>query len=242
MNIASNKPIICTINTDATVSIAGVSADGVKSNKLISLNSFLEAVRSSDESIELPILPNGIRKFKQSGESCIVAIEHEPQIVEISYRGSSYKVPTPRSLWISLLSSSSTRQNSYRIIKTIIYSLDMPLMSETQTLYDWPFPNHSVDYTPGICWGNDDNYENIRHDATLRNLSSLYSMYFSANFNDDLGWKFSVPRNSPHGDYDTGSYHLDHIIDKEIFENRLLKRTGDILMDKIDRLLGQNRG
>jgi len=109
----------------------------------------------------------------------------------LQYNGKEIKnVPVPKSVWITHLKENPG--GGFSIKKTNIHAMNsLGLMNESCNLYSWPYPNHSVSY--GVCWGNDPVYKSLASNVELSNLSSLFSIYFSANFNEDLGFKFNIP-------------------------------------------------
>jgi hypothetical protein len=209
-----------------------MSDNGVKSSKMITLESLSMAIRSSDETFELPLLPNGIRKWKQTGNNVVVAIEYPEQIIErFCYNDKNYTIPVPRSIWIVLLSPNNRGVFRYKIHKTHVYSLVTPLLSESQTLYEWPFTNHSITYTPGVCWGSSPAFGDLKDDCTIRNLSSLYSIYFNAIFNDHLGWKMKT------GDAQLRDYAV-YLNNKPSFLSSDLLTSGVTFAQAINNILG----
>lgn len=182
-----NQDLACVFHQDGTVSIETMH-NNMKQSKIVSVESVIAAIKSEEDSYDFPLFPAGLRKIKKDGRRTTIAIEYpEMKIPEMRYRNSTYKdLAIPRSVWISTLNNIAN--NKYTLALTHIFALNMPLMSENQQLYHWPFPNFSVSYG-NICWGNDTNIDRFKKEGvTLNNLSSLMSMYFSANANDDLGW------------------------------------------------------
>lgn len=228
MNNRSNRGFTAVVNTDGTVNISTINNDGTKCNKLISLNVFSQLVRSGDETVELPLLPNGIRKFMQKGDNVVIVTEHQGTVIEnFSYYDDNYRVPTPQnSIWMTLLRVNNNSIDSFKVIKTWVFSMTMPLLTETQELYKWPFPNYSTTYSPGICWGNDENFRRLKNNCKIRNLASFHDMYFSANFNDDLGFDMEVPSDfmSTSEGRRRGNTKLDYLGTQEHFSNECLIR------------------
>ena len=180
--------IECKISDDGIVEIK-YQKGGVVHSKTSTFNDFKNAINIRSTDIQLPFLPRGIRKYEKAGDNLVVALEFDAAVIaDANYRGSHFEnVKTPRSVWMFRLRDN--HDGTYTIRKTINYALDMPLLSEDQRLYTWPFPNATESY--GVCWGNDRNFANLQKNAQLINLSSLYNVYFSAAFNDDLGMDLS---------------------------------------------------
>lgn len=182
------------VNSDNTVNVRIKNANGSYSSRLISFQDLTETFRSDDVNMELPLLPRGVRKFKIKGERTLIGIEYPPsRIAKVSWAGEAYEdIPTPGSIWLTLLHNNS--DGTYRIIKNHVYGLNgFGLLGETTRFFHWPFPNHSIGYSSGICWGNDENFARMKNSCDLSSLSSLYSMYFAATFNSDLGFHINRP-------------------------------------------------
>jgi hypothetical protein len=186
---------VCTIKRDGTVNIK-TEHGGARISKVVSVEAFASALRSDTEELELPLFPTGLKKYKKSGDYLVVALEYPEALIEnVRYNGQTYNMVVPRSVWIHWLSSKNGSTDVYKIQKSWIFALDMPLLSESQNLYKWPMGNWSLDYDK-VCWGNHEPYHEIQQNCKLANISSLYSMYFSSDFNDDLGWDLNPPDNS----------------------------------------------
>ncbi len=225
-----------TIRGDGMVSLSMKNEDGSKANKLISLESFSQAVRSSDDSFELPLLPNGIRKWKQKGDYVVAAIEYPEQIIQnFNYKDNMYSVPVPRSVWLTLLSLNNRGAYRYKIHKTHIFSLTTPLLSEGQDMYMWPFTNYATTFGPGICWGSHQSYADIQNDCSIRNISSMYSMYFNAIFNDHLRWDMTLP---PDAEGIGDSKYVQYLNGKQSFDVSMLHNENTTFSRAVDNLLG----
>ena len=215
-----NQGFSANVNPDGTVNVAFKKGNGTNINKLISIETFAELMQDVNETVELPLLPSNIKKFRKQGDIVVIAIEVPESEYDVKYNGNIYKsVVVPRSLWIFRLRSNPGMEDSFKILKTYIFTLTMPLMSEDQDVYDWPFPNYSQSYS--VCWGNDQNYGQIAQDCKLRNLNSLPTLYFSANFNDDLGFNHEADI-SDHGNL--FRFLAQNSIDR--FESSWLQRCG----------------
>jgi len=227
-----------TIRADGIVSMSILNEDGSKANKLVSLDAFSQAVRSSDDSFELPLLPNGIRKWKQKGDYVVAAIEYPEQIIHnFNYKDEVFSIPAPRSVWLTLLSLNNRGAYRYKVHKTHIFSLTTPLLSDDQNMYMWPFTNYSTTFGPGICWGSEGSFATIKDDCTIRNISSLYSMYFNGIFNDHLRWDMDLPSDVPNnGD----SSYVRYLKDKESFDVSLLRSENVTFNQAVDNLLSHS--
>lgn len=220
----NNESIDCTIYNDGFVKVKEKIGD-IETLKTISFESFIEAVNIKGEKFSLPLLPFGIRKIAQCGHTVCIAIEYPGTIIDFNYRGSIYKdIPIPPSVWIHLTKANSEGQ--YSLIKSHLFSLDMPLLSESQKMYKWPFPNYSRSFG-NVCWGNDQNIKDFTKNKgrPLANYTSLYSMYFSASANDDLGWCINLTEEESSVSYNhSGEKYLKAIKGEGSFkENRLKK-------------------
>jgi hypothetical protein len=231
MKIQTDQPIKCLINQDGTVSVEEEDTTGIKRSKILSFESFSQILTSDTESFELPLLPYGIKKYRKEGETLIIAIERPAGIIDNFnyYKRSLKSVPAPRSIWLTTLREHRGDSSRYTIIKSNIYALMMPLMSETQRMYDWPFPNHEKGY--GICWGSSSAYSDLSKNCTLSNLSSLYSMYFSSKFNSDLGWKVRYDRSN-------FSSPIDFLAEKKEFSGDWLVPSDVTFTEACNYLLG----
>ena len=192
----SREKLNFAVNDDGTVNVHIKDNSGAMSTRIISFSDLVNSFQSDDLNLELPLFPRGLRKYKAHGQRTLVGIEYPPSIVQkVHWRedGQTYEnIPTPGSVWLTLLSNNT--DGTFRIIKNNLYAVDaFGLIDENTTLYNWPFPNHSLSYSSGVCWGNDKNFERIKNNATLSSLSSLYSMYFSAKFNNDLSYYIDMP-------------------------------------------------
>lgn len=188
------------VNADNTVNVRIKNSNGSYSTRLISFQDLADTFRSDDISVELPLLPRGVRKFKIKGERTLIGIEYPPSMVErVRWCGYTYEdIPTPGSIWFTLLHNNS--DGTHRIIKNHVYAMDgFGLLDDNTRFYHWPFPNHSLGYNSGICWGNDENFSDMKNSCDLRSLSSLYSMYFAATFNSDLGYHIRIPEEDDQG-------------------------------------------
>lgn len=222
---------ICKLKDDGTVEIQVTNPNGSKSVKIVSLVNFAQAIRHNDQALDLPLLPTGIKKYRQEGDYLVIGIEYPASIIEnFTYNNRNYKVPVPQSFWLTLLRK-NTANEKYSVIKTHIYSMAMPLYSETQDLYQWPFTNHATDFGPGICWGSHTSYTNLKSACTIANVSSFYSMYFNANFNDHLGWKMQLPNEA------RGQSYVEFLNNKEHFDSEWMRRANVNIGQAIDVIL-----
>jgi hypothetical protein len=229
----SQNDTVCVIKGDGTVSVSTTDG-GIKKAKIVSLEAFSQALRSDQESFELPLLPAGIRKYKRSGDYLVIAIEYPDQIIpEFTYNGNNYAVPVPRCVWLTLLSLNNNSVDTYRIHKTWPFALDMPLLSEEQNLYKWPFTNWSLGFN-NICWGSHESFRTIRDSCKITNVSSQYSMYFNANANDHLGWDCDLPREDRQN-------HAQFLDGKTEFDVSWLESERMTFSSAVDRIVGRNR-
>lgn len=225
----------CVIKQDGTVSISTVDG-GIKKAKIVSLEAFSQALRSDQESFELPLLPAGIRKYKRSGDYLVIGIEYPDQIIpSFTYNGSDYAIPAPRCVWLTLLSLNNNSVDTYKIHKTWPFALDMPLLSEEQTLYKWPFTNWSISFN-NICWGSHASFRAIKDNCKLTNVSSQYSMYFNANANDHLGWDCNLPRDEGFDGHNPAAF----LNNKETFDVSWLQSEGMTFSRAVERIIGRN--
>lgn len=216
----SSEKLNFIINNDGTVHVRVENSSGIESTRIISFNDMINSLQSDDINLELPLFPRGLRKYKAVGQRTVVGIEYPPSIIsEVRWRdGTTYKnIPTPGSVWLTLLGNNA--DGTFRIIKNNLYALDaFGLVDDNTALYAWPFPNYSRTYGAGVCWGNDKNFSNIKNNATLNSLSSLYNIYFSAGFNNDLGYSI----NKPEGPDDTEIF--DFLEDKPKYNSEWIKK------------------
>lgn len=223
------------VGADGLVSVRVNNPDGTSSNKVVKYEDFSRIFLLDNQEIDLPLFPRGLRKYMVRGERTLVAIEYPATVVETArWRGQdTYRtIPVPPSVWFTLLQNAPN--GNYKIIKSHLYALDFTgLMNQDSNLYKWPFPNHSLTYTPGICWGNDNHFSAIKNDCSLSNLSSLFSMYFSAEFNNDLGFHINHPNSD-------GNI-FDMIKGEEEYDPSWLVPQGHNLNAAIENLIGSSR-
>lgn len=188
------------VNADNTVNVRIRNTNGSYSTRLISFQDLADTFRSDDINVELPLLPRGVRKFKIKGERTLIGLEYPPSMIDkVSWSGETFRdIPTPSSVWFTLLHNNN--DGTHRIIKNHVYATDgFGLLGEDTRFYNWPFPNHSLGYSSGVCWGNDENFAQMKNSCDLSSLSSLYSMYFAATFNSDLGYHIRKPEGNEQG-------------------------------------------
>lgn len=228
------------ITSEGLVNVDCSGQNNAKVKKIITLDTLANILKTDEDIMNLPMFPMGIRKYYKRGSRTLVAIEYPATIMkEVSFGsdGKKYKdIPVPRSIWLYLLSEKEGRTDTFKLLRTNIYSLKLPLLGENDSLYQWPFPNHATDYGSGVCWGNDKNAKAIGNNCTLMNLSSLYGIYFSSGFNNDLGWKMDCGTESR-----SGNTLLKHMSGKEDFETSWLLTSGNSFSQAVKALIGERR-
>ena len=196
------------VSGDGLVSIKVNNTDGTSSNKVVRYEDFARIFLMDNQDIDLPLFPKGIRKYIVRGDRTLVAIEYpETKFSTVNWAsGDEYKdIPVPPSLWLTLLQNNA--DGTYKIIKNNCFALGFTGFRDYDSvLYKWPFPNHSLTYGTGICWGNDSNFKNMKNDCQLTDLPSLFNIYFSSQFNNDLGYYIQ------RGDDEAAHHHIFQII------------------------------
>lgn len=226
----NDKSAYCTINNDGTVSVDTI-IKGVRTTKMVSLENFSQALASDREKLELPLFPTGIKKYRSQGDNLLIAIEYpETVISNFRYKSDILSIPVPKCVWLTLLRNIPGKVDAYKIIKTWPFALDMPLLSESQTLYKWPFTNWSLSFN-NICWGNHESINVLRQECKISNVSSQYSMYFNAIANDHLGWDFISPE-------DSDSIKPYCIQDRPHFDPSWLISEGTTFSSMCDKMMG----
>ena len=157
--------------------------NGIKLNKVTTLQYFLSTFGQSFATFETPLIPMFCRKIIKSGNSELYIFEFPAIHRDLRYKNTLYeKVPCPRSL-VALKISVNSNQKS--VSKISMYSLDQLVSFDlNMNLYSWPFNNYSS--SGWICWGNKDELvRNIVNDDSVK-YSSLFNIYMSTNFNNHL--------------------------------------------------------
>lgn len=155
-----------------------------KSVPMVELTNILSNMITEDES---PWLPNNLIYLRRDGGN-VGAVYFFPE-TKTSYRyyDNSYDVILPPALFFFTLTA--LKNDKFRIVKMAAALTDSYNMQSSR-LYQFPFPNNSLGYGPGFCWGSDriakDMYDK---ECTLEQLPILYQRFFAAQGNGDLGWK-----------------------------------------------------
>jgi len=225
------------VNNDGNVSIKIANPDGTYTNRVVKFEDFAKVFTVDNQEIDLPLFPKGLRKYRVFGDRTVVAIEYPSCIVaQTSWRGDDVysNIPVPKSVWFTLLKNNP--DGTYTILKSHLFALDfMGLINEDSTFYKWPFPNHSLTYSPGICWGNDRNFERMKASCGLTDLHSLFSMYFSAEFNNDLSYHIQNPQGE--GQL-SGDHILEMIAGQESYKDEWLIRDEKNFGTEMNTLIG----
>ena len=192
----SPHSLTCHIMGDSRVVVDVPSLGGIV-HKVIDLEDFAQTLMSNKTGIETPILPYGTALYKSNDSSIIVVVEYPAQIVEnVEWVGMDMvNIPVPRSLWFFKLCATNDNApggvmdiSSMILDRTIIKTMpEIGHVSKDTLLHDWPYPNFSISYTPGVCWGDTDSYRAVFNQGfSLPRLRSLYDIYFQTGFNTDL--------------------------------------------------------
>lgn len=232
--------IRCVIDDNGIVNVELEEANGIITSKIITFEDLRESINIKSGNINLPLFPRGLRKIRKEGDTVVVAIEYEPCIMPEVITNSKYKdVPIPGSLWLHRLKDLGS--GKYAIRKSAIFALQGSIMTGMEKLYHWPFTNYSASY--GICWGSDSNYRNIANKTTLMNLGSIYGLYFSTRFNNDLGtevnWRAMNGSEESRGSI---SSLFKHIAGKECYDPALLKGTTYTFDSAVSSFISNNLG
>lgn len=228
------KDIVCHIKGDGTVSVL-VEEAGIKTAKVLSLETFCNTLKYDNERIELPLFPNGMRKYVMDGDSLVIAVEYPERVIEnFKYLDETYSIPAPKSVWIFFMGRING-SDQYRVHKVWPFALDMPLLGESQMLYKWPFPNWSLSHG-SICWGNDPSARELMRSCKVANVSSFYSIFFNARANADLGWDLD------YRDDDNRGVRPEKFLDgKDSFDPAWLIRQGVTFSEAINKITGRSR-
>ena len=155
---------------------------------LVDVANALSNIITVDESSWLP--PNLVF-LKRNGGNVGAVYFFPEQIKTMRYgseRASDYQIRVPPSLFF--FSLTALKGDKFKINK-MAAALLADYNFGTGKLYQWPFPNSSLTYSPGFCWGSDNIAKRMYEDgATLEQLPILYQRFFDNTANDDLGWKF----------------------------------------------------
>ena len=228
------------INDDGNVNVKIANPDGSSANRVVKFEDFAKVFTVDNQEIDLPLFPKGLRKYRVFGDRTVVVLEYPSCVVaQASWRGDDIyrNIPVPNSVWFTLLKNNP--DGTYTILKNHLFALDfMGLVSEDSTFYKWPFPNHSLTYSPGICWGNDRNFERLKTTCKLTDLHSLFSMYFSAAFNNDLGFHI---RNNDSENPLRGDHILEMVAGQESYKQEWLMRDEKSFSTEINSLIGGGR-
>lgn len=168
--------------------------NGIKTEKVGDLGSFLSVLRSVDTSFATPILPMNCRGLYKNGSTVYVLMYFEKTIIEgFKYHNNTYKIPVPRTLVLCTLNDKGN--NKYSFVTSTFFPIKEPyLNSQDIDLYFWPFPNQYAGWRGDICWGTEPAIQTFKRDCELFNMGSIYQIYFAANANDDYGWQLQGER------------------------------------------------
>jgi len=232
-----NKPLMSiTVQEDHSVLIEQPTSAGSVSTKMVDFDTFADCFRAEGVDVSLPMFPKGIRKYEARNGRIVVAIEYPAVVLDkVKYNGQEYThIPVPASVWLTLLTPSQEHAGYYSIQKNHVYSLGaFGLSDENTTLKHWPFGNHSLGYPPGVCWGNDGGFRGIKDRAKVKDLSSLFSMYFAAEFNNDLSEEFVSPNGDSVFASCAGTDRFDESMIKSFHSERTLTRAMNVLLDDL---------
>lgn len=150
-----------------------------------------EVKDSEDTFVRMPILPmhtvhvshtRNMNRFK-------LVLDFPKSIQTIHYETSSEKrvdfIGIPRTLMI--VGVEKTKENRWKVVSesTKLFAIEEHAnIQEDTTLYHFPFPNVYKDEDVGkICWG----LNQLPLFDELKDLESLFQLFLSAPFNEDLG-------------------------------------------------------
>ena len=157
---------------------------------LVDVANLLSNIITVDESSWLP--PNLVFLKRNGGN--VGAVYYFPeQIKNMKYgsgdRPADFTIRVPPSLFF--FSLTALKGDKFKINK-MAAALIPEYNFGTGRMYQWPFPNSSLTYSPGFCWGSDAIAKRMYEGegATLEQLPILYQRFFDNTANDDLGWKF----------------------------------------------------
>ena len=156
---------------------------------LVDVANLLSGIITVDESSWLP--PNLVFLKRNGGN--VGAVYYFPeQIKTMKYgddRATGFDIRVPPSLFF--FSLTALKGDKFKINK-MAAALIPEYNFGVGRMYEWPFPNSSLTYSPGFCWGSDAIAKRMYEGegATLEQLPILYQRFFDNTANDDLGWKF----------------------------------------------------
>lgn len=170
--------------------LAKMTVDGAsKIVPLVDVTNLLSNIITVDESSWLP--PNLVFLKRNGGN--VGAVYYFPEQIKTmrygSERVSDYEIRVPASLFF--FSLTALKGDKFKINK-MAAALIPNYEFGSSKMYQWPFPNSSLTYSPGFCWGSDNVAKRMYEGegATLEQLPILYQRFFDNTANDDLGWKF----------------------------------------------------
>jgi len=229
--------LVFKISDDGNVSMDIDNPNGSTTTRVVNLDDFTNAFVMDQENIDLPLFPRGLRKYKTRGDRALAVFELDTGIVhDVTWNQSDNNnqadfknVPFPNSLWF--VSLGILPNNKFTILKVNVVATNcLGLVNERSKMYEWPFPNHTISY--GVCWGSDRNFERLKTSCSLSDLSSLPTIYFSASFNDDLGYSFLDPDNEF-----TSINIFECIEGRSNFDDKYLSELSSSLDDLMDSMI-----
>lgn len=176
-----------TIPDDGSATVDYPLRDGTRCSKLVSMSELAAIFQDTSVDLHLPMFPKGIRTYASRGSRLVIGVEYPACIIPqvIHSRTEYHDVPIPASIWLTLLERNG--DGSHSILTTNIYALGaLGLLSDEIELHPWPFYNHSLIHSSGVCWGSSPGFQVIKNNCSLLNLSSLFSLYWGATSNNDL--------------------------------------------------------
>lgn len=219
----------CEITDDGRVYLKGENKEsGRHFVKTISLQEFSSIIRDTNSIQKSPSLPRGCVQWGTNGNHHLVAVEFPAQRVE--FRHVDYgpvEIPVPASVWFVLLTANG--DGRYTIQKTYPFIYDM-LLTEESPLYIWPFPNYSLTYGAGVCWGYNGYVPSNRDRFTMADVEMMFHCFFAADANEDLGWSFG-------GDFENGKKFITAISNLPELPMEHLRRYGSSFRETFDYIL-----
>jgi hypothetical protein len=183
----NNLPITIEIYRDsAIITEPKVTDPGKKivqySVKTIKVESLIKAFNETELDIVSPILPPNCVKYREKGNTTVLALLHEEKVYNATVSGQKYdNCIRPNIVMIYHLRKDNSEQ--YSIQNTQAFGIkDNPSMIGPNTiLYGLPFPNVGAD--GWVCWGNNSVSGTFK---SLVGLKAYCDRLFTSPFNNHL--------------------------------------------------------
>lgn len=194
------SPKVMTATNEAPIDIqlyedhARISQDinGMKSEKIVSIDTIVNVFKSLDTTINIPLLPLNCRKMIKKGQTVYVFMEYpEAVLKEFKYKAKKIKdLTVPKCMVVCTLNDLGNENYAFRSA-TFFAIKESILNNEDTELFWWPFSHQSHNYMGAVCWGTNPVIPTLSKSCSLFAMSSIYQMYFSSEFLDDYGFNFS---------------------------------------------------